>query len=104
MWGGPKKTKMEEARELLASLILSHVPVCKQIKNLWSCSLRLLIPSPVDFVCFTFCLQVKEFNFRAKCIYLAVMVRRVILAQGDNKVDDRDYYGNKRLELAGQVS
>lgn len=46
----------------------------------------------------------KEFNFRAKCIYLAVMVRRVILAQGDNKVDDRDYYGNKRLELAGQVS
>ena len=30
MWGGPKKTKMEEARELLASLILTHVPVCKQ--------------------------------------------------------------------------
>lgn len=29
MWGGPKKTKMEEARELLASLILTHVPVCK---------------------------------------------------------------------------
>lgn len=28
MWGGPKKTKMEEARELLASLILTHVPVC----------------------------------------------------------------------------
>lgn len=49
-------------------------------------------------------LQVKEFNFRAKCIYTAVMVRRVILAQGENKVDDRDYYGNKRLELAGQVS
>ncbi|KAA8590256.1 hypothetical protein FQN60_014190 [Etheostoma spectabile] len=72
MWGGPKKTKMEEARELLASLILTHVPV-------------------------------KEFNFRAKCIYLAVMVRRVILAQGDNRVDDRDYYGNKRLELAGQL-
>ncbi|KAG7279008.1 hypothetical protein CRUP_001949 [Coryphaenoides rupestris] len=72
IWGGPKKTKMEEARELLASLILTHVPV-------------------------------KEFNFRAKCVYLAVMVRRVILAQGENKVDDRDYYGNKRLELAGQL-
>nr|XP_033807945.1 DNA-directed RNA polymerase III subunit RPC2 isoform X2 [Geotrypetes seraphini] len=71
MWGGPKKTKMEEARELLASTILAHVPV-------------------------------KEFHFRAKCIYTAVMVRRVILAQGENKVDDRDYYGNKRLELAGQ--
>ncbi|OXB69303.1 hypothetical protein ASZ78_015703 [Callipepla squamata] len=48
-------------------------------------------------------MQVKEFNFRAKCIYTAVMVRRVILAQGENKVDDRDYYGNKRLELAGQL-
>lgn len=53
--------------------------------------------------CVLVCLQVKEFNFRAKCIYTAVMVRRVILAQGENKVDDRDYYGNKRLELAGQV-
>lgn len=31
MWGGPKKTKMEEARELLASLILTHVPVCKHM-------------------------------------------------------------------------
>ncbi|RXM28991.1 DNA-directed RNA polymerase III subunit RPC2 [Acipenser ruthenus] len=72
MWGGPKKTKMEEARELLASTVLSHVPV-------------------------------KEFNFHAKCIYMAVMVRRIILAQGEHKVDDRDYYGNKCLELAGQL-
>lgn len=33
------------------------------------------------------------------------MVRRVILVKlGLVKVDDRDYYGNKRLELAGQVS
>ena len=30
MWGGgPKKTKIEEARELLASTILTHVPVSK---------------------------------------------------------------------------
>lgn len=59
---------------------------------------------PETSVCSSFLsLQVKEFNFRAKCIYTAVMVRRVILAQGENKVDDRDYYGNKRLELAGQV-
>lgn len=34
MWGGPKKTKMEEARELLASLILTHVPVCIEKKSL----------------------------------------------------------------------
>ena len=28
MWGGPKKTKSEEARELLQNTILAHVPVC----------------------------------------------------------------------------
>ena len=27
MWGGPKKTKMEEARELMAETVLAHVPV-----------------------------------------------------------------------------
>ena len=32
------------------------------------------------------------------------MVRRVIQAQlGQVNMDDRDYYGNKRLELAGQL-
>jgi len=32
------------------------------------------------------------------------MVRRVIQAQlGLVNMDDRDYYGNKRLELAGQL-
>ncbi|XP_072044988.1 DNA-directed RNA polymerase III subunit RPC2-like [Amphiura filiformis] len=73
MWGGPKKTKVDEARELLATTILAHVPVL-------------------------------QFNFRPKCVYLALMVRRVIHAQGDSyHIDDRDYYGNKRLELAGQL-
>jgi len=33
------------------------------------------------------------------------MVRRIILTQlGRLEVDDRDYYGNKRMELAGGVS
>ena len=37
-------------------------------------------------------------------MYCALMVRRVIMALGNlDKVDDRDYYGNKRLELAGQL-
>ena len=35
---------------------------------------------------------------------MALMIRRVIQAQGnDIEVDDKDYYGNKRLELAGQL-
>ncbi|XP_077866954.1 DNA-directed RNA polymerase III subunit RPC2-like, partial [Saccoglossus kowalevskii] len=74
MWGSVKKSPTDEARDLLAGTVLAHVPVHK-------------------------------FNFRIKCIYLALMVRRVILAQGDavKHVDDRDYYGNKRLELAGQL-
>ena len=38
-------------------------------------------------------------------MYLALMVRRVIQAQGDSyHIDDRDYYGNKWLELACQLS
>lgn len=37
-------------------------------------------------------------------MYVALMIRRVIFAEKDRKaVDDRDYYGNKRLELAGSL-
>ena len=58
---------------------------------------------PCLMVCFSFP-KVVNWNFKVKVVYLALMLRRTILAQGATlKVDDRDYYGNKRLELAGQL-
>ncbi|GAC74729.1 RNA polymerase III, second largest subunit [Moesziomyces antarcticus T-34] len=63
----------EEALDVLATVIMAHVPV-------------------------------ERLNFRPKAIYIACMVRRVLMAmQDEKKVDDRDYVGNKRLELAGQL-
>ena len=35
MWGGPKKTKVEEARELLQGTILAHVPVSSMV-SVWT--------------------------------------------------------------------
>ncbi|CEI91101.1 Putative DNA-directed RNA polymerase [Rhizopus microsporus] len=68
-----KKTLAEEALEVLATVIFAHVPV-------------------------------ENLNFREKSIYAAMMIRRVLIAMTDNvQVDDRDYVGNKRLELAGQL-
>ncbi|SAL99837.1 hypothetical protein [Absidia glauca] len=68
-----RKTLAEEALEVLATVILAHIPV-------------------------------ENLNFREKSIYAAVMIRRVLVAINDEvQVDDRDYVGNKRLELAGQL-
>lgn len=70
---GPRKTAAEEARELLTDVVLAHVPV-------------------------------HALDLQAKARYLAMMTRRVIQAlTGAVDVDDRDYVGNKRLELAGQL-
>ncbi|XP_054160707.1 DNA-directed RNA polymerase III subunit RPC2-like [Oppia nitens] len=68
-----RKPAVEITRELLATTIVAHIPV-------------------------------KEFNFRLKGIYLAQMVKRLICALNNPSfIDDRDYYGNKRLELAGSL-
>lgn len=70
---GPRRPAWEEALEALATVVLAHVPV-------------------------------SGLNFRAKAIFVATMTRRVLMALDDEKmVDDRDYVGNKRLELAGQL-
>ena len=49
-------------------------------------------------------INVDNLDFREKAIYMAIMTRRVIMTMDNPKmVDDRDYVGNKRLELAGQL-
>lgn len=68
-----RRNYKQEAIEALSSIIITHVPV-------------------------------QGMDFRPKTIYIAFMVRRVLMAMHDPKlVDDRDYVGNKRLELAGQM-
>ena len=43
-------------------------------------------------------------DFSSKIRYLCLMARRVLdVRAGIGKLDDRDYYGNKRLELSGQL-
>ena len=62
-----------EAAEVLAHVVLNHVPV--------------------DRYC-----------FRAKVVYISHIIRRVLRTVQDRKLlDDKDYYGNKRLELAGSL-
>ncbi|KAJ3174991.1 DNA-directed RNA polymerase III core subunit ret1 [Geranomyces variabilis] len=74
---GMRKDYVEEARDLLATTVLAHVPV-DDINGQW--------------------------NYRPKSVYVALMVRRTLQAVKDGGiVDDRDFVGNKRLELAGQL-
>jgi len=68
-----KLSAEDEARDVLANVVLSHVPVV-------------------------------NFDFRAKVIYIGHIVRRLVMVQlGKSSLDDKDYYGNKRLELAGSL-
>ena len=70
----PHPYRPPQARDILATVVLAHVPVV-------------------------------AFDFRQKAVYLAVMLRRMLQTMLDpSQVDDKDYYGNKRLELAGQAS
>lgn len=67
------KSSIDDMKDILATNILAHVPVV-------------------------------NFNFKVKSLYLALMVKRVMRCQSDpSLIDDKDYYGNKRLELAGSL-
>ncbi|RMZ79761.1 hypothetical protein DV738_g3204, partial [Chaetothyriales sp. CBS 135597] len=72
-YGQARRNYIQEALEAVSNVLLAHVP----IENL---------------------------DFRPKALYIAHMARRVLMAKEDpSLVDDRDYVGNKRLELAGQL-
>ncbi|KAI0479286.1 RNA polymerase Rpb2 [Xylariaceae sp. FL0804] len=69
----PRRSGIEEGLDALANIIIAHIPV-------------------------------EGLDFYPKAVYIALMVRRVIMARFNPKlVDDRDFVGNKRLELAGQM-
>lgn len=71
--GAPRLTPFQEGVEAIATTIVAHVTV-------------------------------SDLQFREKALYLATMARRVLAAiHNPQMVDDRDYVGNKRLELAGQL-
>ncbi len=73
---GPRRPAWEEAMEALATIVLAHVPT----------NATYGAPGEIDF--------------RPKAIFISTMTRRVLMAIHDERlVDDRDYVGNKRLEL-----
>jgi DNA-directed RNA polymerase III subunit RPC2 len=68
-----RRNNVEEGLDALANVLIAHVPI-------------------------------EGVDFYPKALYVALMTRRVLMAARDPKlVDDRDFVGNKRLELAGQL-
>ncbi|ODV63615.1 DNA-directed RNA polymerase III core subunit RET1 [Ascoidea rubescens DSM 1968] len=73
-FNAPRLSILQEGIEFIATTVIAHI----------TC------PNSLDL--------------REKGLYLAIMTRRVIMAmENPKRVDDRDYVGNKRLELAGQL-
>ncbi|KAI1368988.1 RNA polymerase Rpb2 [Xylaria arbuscula] len=69
----PRRNLIEEGLDALANIVIAHIPV-------------------------------EGLDFHPKAIYVAMMTRRVLMVRHNPKlVDDRDFVGNKRFELAGQL-
>ncbi|KPI41917.1 DNA-directed RNA polymerase III subunit RPC2 [Cyphellophora attinorum] len=72
-FGQVKRNYVQEALEAVSNVLLAHVPI-------------------------------EDLDFRPKAIFIAHMARRCLMTkQNPDMVDDRDYVGNKRIELAGQM-
>lgn len=68
-----KRSAEEEGREVFNTTILCHVPVVR-------------------------------YDFWPKCVYLAYMTRECLQCIFDHSLlSDKDYYGNKRIETAGDL-
>ena len=99
--GVTKERRIKYAREVLQKEMLPHVGVsdfCETKKAYFLGWVLVHVRSPVTVrVCV--------------CVYLTVymcvlryMVHRLLLAAlGRRELDDRDHYGNKRLDLAGPL-
>ncbi|KAH8918260.1 DNA-directed RNA polymerase [Atractiella rhizophila] len=72
--GSGRRDKVEEGLEVLASVVLAHVKV-----------------------------EGPGLGLRKKALAIGIMARRVLECLEGGETDDRDYVGNKRLELAGQL-
>jgi DNA-directed RNA polymerase III subunit RPC2 len=104
------RSRVDEARDILASVVLSHVPVPQYDFQQKVCTGLLLCQAQLPAFAGP-CASAPEpgrghdeesVAAAAQIIYLAVMGRRMLGAMLDpSLIDDRDYYGNKRLELAG---
>ena len=48
--------------------------------------------------------RTQKHRYREKAIFLSLMVKRIIRAKEDKRlISDKDFYGNKRLMLAGEL-
>ncbi|GIQ83201.1 DNA-directed RNA polymerase, subunit 2 [Kipferlia bialata] len=78
--GQKRRSNLDQARECLISVIFNHIETRTIVDGTFT----------VDF--------------RPKVVYICTMLRRLVRASlGKLARDDKDYYGNKRLELAGDL-